>query len=168
MDAIVASGVLIVETAGRSPEPWMPLFKRSGHPGEDDVTNLILLPLAARRLSIPFLASGGFADGRGLAAATERDTALIFRTLRNTSRVFRNGVAGQRTFRVWRYGTWGLVCRHGDWPDRRYTHLQGAGGTPCRRGGGHPPRQVELAALMLFFYIVSTPYHGLCDGPAQR
>ncbi len=161
VDAIVSSGVRIVETAGRNPEPWMPLFKRAGiivihkctsirhalkaqalgcdivsvdgfecagHPGEDDVTNLILLPLAARRLSIPFLASGGFADGRGLAAAlalgadginmgtrflvtqeapvhtavkqrmveaTERDTALIFRTLRNTSRVFRNGVAEQ-------------------------------------------------------------------------
>lgn len=161
VDAIVSSGVRIVETAGRNPEPWMPLFKRAGiivihkctsirhalkaqalgcdmvsvdgfecagHPGEDDVTNLILLPLAARRLRIPFLASGGFADGRGLAAAlalgadginmgtrflvtqeapvhaavkqrmvdaTERDTALIFRTLRNTSRVFRNGVAEQ-------------------------------------------------------------------------
>ena len=103
-------------------------FECAGHPGEDDVTNLILLPLAARHLRIPFLASGGFADGRGLAAALalgadginmgtrfmvtqeapihhkvkqrmveagERDTALIFRSLRNTSRVFRNGVAEQ-------------------------------------------------------------------------
>ncbi|OGT73164.1 MAG: nitronate monooxygenase [Gammaproteobacteria bacterium RIFCSPLOWO2_02_FULL_57_10] len=161
VDAIVSSGIRIVETAGRNPEPWMPLFKSAGitvihkctsirhalkaqslgcdmvsvdgfecagHPGEDDVTNLILLPLAARRLSIPFLASGGFADGRGLAAAlamgadginmgtrflvtkeapihervkqkmveaSELDTALIFRTLRNTSRVFRNSVAEQ-------------------------------------------------------------------------
>lgn len=101
-------------------------FECAGHPGEDDVTNLILLPLAARRLQIPFLASGGFGDGRGLAAAlalgadginmgtrfmvteeapihqkvkqrmvqaSELDTALIFRTLRNTSRVFNNKVA---------------------------------------------------------------------------
>lgn len=101
-------------------------FECAGHPGEDDVTNLILLPLAARRLKIPFLASGGFGDGRGLAAAlamgadginmgtrfmvteeapihrkvklrmveaSELDTALIFRTLRNTSRVFKNTVA---------------------------------------------------------------------------
>lgn len=161
VDAIVSSGIRIVETAGRNPEPWMPLFKGAGitvihkctsirhalkaqalgcdmvsvdgfecagHPGEDDVTNLILLPLAAKRLSIPFLASGGFADGRGLAAAlamgadginmgtrflvtkeapihervkqrmvdaSELDTALIFRTLRNTARVFRNSVAEQ-------------------------------------------------------------------------
>lgn len=161
VDAIVSSGIRIVETAGRNPEPWMPLFKSAGitvihkctsirhalkaqslgcdmvsvdgfecagHPGEDDVTNLILLPLAAKRLSIPFLASGGFADGRGLAAAlamgadginmgtrflvtkeapihervkqrmvdaSELDTALIFRSLRNTSRVFRNSVAEQ-------------------------------------------------------------------------
>lgn len=103
-------------------------FECAGHPGEDDVTNLILLPLAARRLQIPFLASGGFGDGRGLAAAlalgadginmgtrfmvtqeapihfnvkqrmveaSELDTSLIFRTLRNTSRVFKNGVAQQ-------------------------------------------------------------------------
>ncbi|KAJ3071950.1 hypothetical protein HDU98_004553, partial [Podochytrium sp. JEL0797] len=41
----------------------------AGHPGEDDVGGLVLLALAARRLEIPFLASGGLADGRGLAAA---------------------------------------------------------------------------------------------------
>ncbi len=159
--AIVESGVKIVETAGRNPEPYLPMFKAAGitvvhkctsirhalkaekigcdivsvdgfecagHPGEDDVTNLILLPLAARRLRIPFLASGGFGDGRGLAAAlamgaeginmgtrfmvtkeapihqnvkqrmvdaTELDTALIYRTLRNTARVFKNNVAEQ-------------------------------------------------------------------------
>lgn len=159
--AIVASGIKIVETAGRNPEPYLPMFKAAGitvihkctsirhalkaekigcdvvsvdgfecagHPGEDDVTNLILLPLAARRLKIPFLASGGFGDGRGLAAAlamgadginmgtrfmvtreapihhnvkqrmvdaTELDTALIYRTLRNTARVFKNNVAEQ-------------------------------------------------------------------------
>jgi nitronate monooxygenase len=159
--AIVASGIKIVETAGRNPEPFLPLFKSAdikvihkctsirhslkaqsigcdmvsvdgfecaGHPGEDDVTNLILLPLAARRLQIPFLASGGLGDGRGLAAAlalgadginmgtrfmatqeapihdkikqqmvkaTELDTTLIYRTLRNTARVFKNSVAEQ-------------------------------------------------------------------------
>jgi len=159
--AIVDSGVKIVETAGRNPEPFLPLFKEAGikvihkctsirhslkaekigcdavsvdgfecagHPGEDDVTNMILLPLAARRLKIPFLASGGLGDGRGLAAAlamgadginmgtrfmvtkeapihdnvkqkmieaTELDTALIYRSFRNTARVFKNSVAKQ-------------------------------------------------------------------------
>ena len=159
--AIVDGGVKIVETAGRNPEPFLPMFKEAGitvihkctsirhalkaerigcdmvsvdgfecagHPGEDDVTNLILLPLAARRLSIPFLASGGLGDGRGMAAAlamgadginmgtrfmvtkeapihesvkqamveaSELDTALIYRTLRNTARVFKNGIAEQ-------------------------------------------------------------------------
>ncbi|MCI5105354.1 MAG: nitronate monooxygenase family protein [Pseudomonadales bacterium] len=159
--AIAESGVGIVETAGRNPEPFLPLFKEAGikvihkctsirhslkaerigcdmvsvdgfecagHPGEDDVTNLILLPLAARRLKIPFLASGGLGDGRGLAAAlamgadginmgtrfmvtreapihesvkqamvdaSELDTALIYRSLRNTARVFKNEIAQQ-------------------------------------------------------------------------
>jgi NAD(P)H-dependent flavin oxidoreductase YrpB (nitropropane dioxygenase family) len=41
----------------------------AGHPGEDDVTNFVLLPVVANALTIPFLASGGIADGRGLAAA---------------------------------------------------------------------------------------------------
>ena len=100
--AIVESGVTIVETAGRSPEPHMPYFKQhgvrvvhkctsvrhavsaervgvdaisidgfecAGHPGEDDIPGLILIPLAAQQVTIPMIASGGFADGRGLAAA---------------------------------------------------------------------------------------------------
>lgn len=101
-DAIVDSGVKIVETAGANPEPHLPTFKAAGvkvihkavavrhalkaerlgvdaisidgfecagHPGEDDIPGLVLIPAAARKLSIPIIASGGFADGAGLVAA---------------------------------------------------------------------------------------------------
>lgn len=44
-------------------------FECAGHPGEDDVTSLILIPRAKDELKIPIIASGGFADGRGLVAA---------------------------------------------------------------------------------------------------
>jgi nitronate monooxygenase len=44
-------------------------FECAGHPGEDDVPGLVLIPVAASALEIPIIASGGFADGRGLVAA---------------------------------------------------------------------------------------------------
>jgi NAD(P)H-dependent flavin oxidoreductase YrpB (nitropropane dioxygenase family) len=154
--AIVEGGVKIVETAGRSPEQYMPALKAAGikvihkctsvrhslkaerigcdavsvdgfecggHPGEDDIPNMILLPRAADALKIPFVASGGMADARSLVAAlalgaagmnmgtrfmatkeapvhqnvkeaivaaSELDTRLIMRALRNTERVLKN------------------------------------------------------------------------------
>jgi len=101
-------------------------FECAGHPGEDDVAGLILIPAAADKITVPMIASGGFGDGRGLVAALalgaeginmgtrfmatveapihqsvkeqivandERATDLIFRTMRNTSRVARNEVS---------------------------------------------------------------------------
>jgi len=98
-------------------------FECGGHPGEDDVPNFILLPRAAEELKVPFVASGGMADGRSLVAAlalgaegmnmgtrfmatkeapihenvkqaivaaSELDTRLIMRSLRNTERVLDN------------------------------------------------------------------------------
>jgi NADH:quinone reductase (non-electrogenic) len=44
-------------------------FECAGHPGEDDIGGLVLVPAAAARVKVPLLASGGFADGRGLVAA---------------------------------------------------------------------------------------------------
>ena len=110
VDAIISSGVRIVETAGNSPESFMPIFKANGvkvvhkavavrhalkaeklgvdavsvdgfecagHPGEDDIPGLILLPLCAERLSIPLIASGGFANARGLVAALAMGAGAI-------------------------------------------------------------------------------------------
>jgi NAD(P)H-dependent flavin oxidoreductase YrpB (nitropropane dioxygenase family) len=154
--AIKEGGVKAVETAGRSPEAYMPALKAAGikvihkctsvrhslkaekigcdavsvdgfecggHPGEDDIPNMILLPRAADELKIPFVASGGMADARSLVAAlsmgaagmnmgtrfvatkeapvhanvkqalveaTELDTVLVMRALRNTERVLKN------------------------------------------------------------------------------
>ena len=157
--AIIESGVKIVETAGRSPEPFMEAFKSAGikvihkcvtvrharsaekigvdvisidgfecagHPGEQDIGGLVLFPAAADALSVPVVASGGIGDGRGLAAALvlgcdgvnmgtrfmatkeapihqgikdkivemdETQTQLIFRSYRNTARVYRNSIS---------------------------------------------------------------------------
>ena len=98
-------------------------FECGGHPGEDDIPNMILLPRAAQELKVPFVASGGVADGRGLVAAlalgadginmgtrfvatkeapvhesvkqaivgaTELDTRLVMRGMKNTERVLKN------------------------------------------------------------------------------
>ena len=98
-------------------------FECGGHPGEDDIPNMILLPRAEEELKIPFVASGGMADARSLVAslslgadgismgtrfiatkeapvhenvkkaivaASELDTRLIMRPLRNTERVMNN------------------------------------------------------------------------------
>jgi nitronate monooxygenase len=98
-------------------------FECGGHPGEDDIPNFILLPRAADELDIPFVSSGGMADGRSLVAslamgadgmnmgtrfiatkeapvhenvkqalldASELDTRLVMRPLRNTERVLKN------------------------------------------------------------------------------
>jgi nitronate monooxygenase len=103
-------------------------FECAGHPGEDDVPGLVLIPAAARVLKVPIIASGGIANGAGMAAAltlgaqgvnmgtrfmatkeapihdnikqalvaaTERDTRLMFRTMRNTSRVLANDISNQ-------------------------------------------------------------------------
>ena len=102
LEVCAEEGIEFLETAGRSPEPFMPVvleagikvthkctsirhalkaqsigvqavsidgFECAGHPGEDDITSLILVPLAADALDIPVIASGGFGDGRGLVAA---------------------------------------------------------------------------------------------------
>jgi nitronate monooxygenase len=102
VEAIAASGLQVVETAGRSPAEFIARFKAAdmkiihkctsvrhalsaqragvdavsidgfeaaGHPGEDDVPGLVLIPAAARALDIPILAAGGMADGRSMAAA---------------------------------------------------------------------------------------------------
>ncbi|MBT6384820.1 MAG: nitronate monooxygenase [Alphaproteobacteria bacterium] len=156
IEAIIKGGVKIVETAGRSPEAYLPALKEAGikvihkctsvrhslkaekigcdavsvdgfecggHPGEDDIPNMILLPRAAEELTIPFVASGGIGNAQQLVAAlalgaeginmgtrfiatteapvhqnvkdailaaSELDTTLIMRGLRNTERVIKN------------------------------------------------------------------------------
>jgi nitronate monooxygenase len=100
--AIIDSGITIVETAGHKPQEHVEHFKShgitvvhkctavrhalsaermgadaisidgfecAGHPGEDDIPGLILIPAAADQVKVPMIASGGFGDGRGLVAA---------------------------------------------------------------------------------------------------
>jgi nitronate monooxygenase len=112
-------------------------FECAGHPGEEDIPGLILIPAAADKVTIPILASGGFGDGRGLVAALslgaegismgtrfcatreapihdnvkaqyvrndERDSFLIFRSLKNTARVGRSPVSEEVVRRLSRPG----------------------------------------------------------------
>jgi len=73
----------------------------AGHPGEEDITSLVLIPATVDAIKIPVIASGGFADARGLVAAlalgaenaSETDTMYVMRSLRNTERVLRNPIA---------------------------------------------------------------------------
>ncbi|UOH82874.1 hypothetical protein LQV05_005586 [Cryptococcus neoformans] len=66
--AALEEGIDIFETAGNN---------RAGHPGEEDIGGLVLLAKAAKELTIPYIASGGFADGRGLAAALSLGAAGV-------------------------------------------------------------------------------------------
>jgi NAD(P)H-dependent flavin oxidoreductase YrpB (nitropropane dioxygenase family) len=52
-------------------------FECGGHPGEDDVPNMILLPRVAEALKIPFVVSGGMADGRSLIAALAAPASAV-------------------------------------------------------------------------------------------
>lgn len=102
IDAIIAAGVTVVETAGNGAIKFMPKLKEAGikivhkcvavrhaikaeslgvdaisidgfecagHPGEEDIPGLVLIPAAVKALSIPVIASGGIGNGRGMAAA---------------------------------------------------------------------------------------------------
>jgi nitronate monooxygenase len=165
-------------------------FECAGHPGEDDVPGLILIPAAADKLKIPMIASGGFGDARGLVAALalgadginmgtrfmatkespihenikqqmvandERATDLIFRTMRNTSRVARNAISQQvvelerggakfEEVRELVAGTRGRVVYetgdpdHGIWSAgqirRHHSEPSGGDGRHARQGGG--------------------------------
>lgn len=144
-------------------------FECGGHPGEDDVPNFILLPRAADELTIPFVASGGMADGRSLVAAlalgaegmnmgtrfiatkeapvhqnvkdavvaaTELDTRLVMRPLRNTERVLRNAAVDR------------LLDKRESPGRQARLHRHHRGGGRClpqdHDGGNHGRRRLEL------------------------
>ena len=73
-------------------------FECGGHSGEDDVPNFILRPRAAEELKIPFVASGGMADGRSFAAALINDIPtckeLFDRIMREAEAIIRSRLAG--------------------------------------------------------------------------
>jgi len=56
-------------------------FECAGHPGEDDVPGLVLLAVASKKLTLPYIASGGLGDGRGLAAALTLGAQGLFSVL---------------------------------------------------------------------------------------
>ncbi|POW00282.1 hypothetical protein PSTT_13246 [Puccinia striiformis] len=70
-------------------------FECAGHPGEDDIGGVVLLARAAQELKVPFIASGGFANGRGLAGAIALGAAGVNMgtAFMNTARVYKNEVA---------------------------------------------------------------------------
>lgn len=159
LEAAIAGGIKVLETAGSNPKPFVDIakaagmrvihkccsvqhaikaeqmgvdiisidgFECAGHPGNDDIGGLVLVRATVAKVSIPVIASGGIADGNGMAAALalgaeginmgtrfvvtqeapiheaikqayvdadEKQTQIVFRTLHNTARVFKNDIS---------------------------------------------------------------------------
>ena len=157
-------------------------FECGGHPGEDDVPNFILLPRAAEELKIPFVASGGMADGRSLVAAlalgadgmnmgtrfmatkeapihdhvkqalvaaSELDTRLVMRPLRNTERVLKNAAVErllERRRRWARRSSSRTSCPRSAASIRDHEgRRDGRRRLVVRHGGGPDPRRADRA-----------------------